>query len=131
MVLVYDGVRPPETRDRSTKGFRILYAGAGSDADRVVLEEARRHEDRTVVHVITSDQQDIGSRLRGLRVHWHWVEQFTRDELRKPARRSKPGRRPQFDEEDDEKPAPPRGAEVDRWLQIFSDDDNDNDEDDA
>jgi len=116
IVVVYDGVRGAGARDRSTKGLRVLYSGEGSNADRLVLEEAHRYEGRTRVHVISSDRKDIGSRLHGFRVHWLRVEDFVRDELRKHERRETARR---ASDAEDEKPAPPRGAEVERWLRIF------------
>ncbi|MEM7263890.1 MAG: NYN domain-containing protein [Planctomycetota bacterium] len=126
VVVAYDGVAEHGERDRSTKGMRIVRAGVGRDADQVVLEEARRHEGRTQVHVVSDDRQDIGSKLRGLRVQWHSVEAFVTTELRRRrgGARSRGTSRSGGVEEDpaDEKPAPPKGAEVDRWLQIFDPD---------
>ncbi|MCA8962496.1 MAG: NYN domain-containing protein [Planctomycetes bacterium] len=118
VVVVYDGVEGPDSRDRSTKGLRILRAGDRTDADRLVLSEVQRHEGRTEVHVVTSDRQDIGSRLRGLRVIWHTVEEFV-GELRRGRTRRQRATERLAPEEPEEKPSAPSGHEIDHWLEIF------------
>lgn len=118
VVLVFDGVS--EERSIRFKGFRVLRPGPGQDADRLVLDEARRHEGRMHVHVITSDRADITTRLRGLDIICHSVEEFSH--VLRPRRRRRVA--PEPIEEALDKPAPPKGAEVDRWLEIFGEDPN-------
>jgi len=115
-LLVYDGSPPPGARSRG-KGLRIVYPRREADADRVILEEARRAEGRMEVRVVTSDRHDIGTRLRGLRVRHYHVEEFCRELW--------PGPQALTTEDfDPEKPAPPRGGEVKRWLRWFEEGDS-------
>lgn len=113
VALVFDGVS--DERSKNFKGFRILRPGPGEDADLIVLDEARRHEGRTQVHVVTSDRADITSRLRGLRIICHSVEEFA--PMLRPNRRRRSA--PAEAEEESDKPGPPRGDEVKRWLEYF------------
>ncbi len=115
-LLVYDGSPPPGARSRG-KGLRIVYPRRGTDADRVILEEARRAEGRMEVRVVTSDRHDIGTRLRGLRVRHYEVEEFCRELWPGPQALA-------TEDVDPEKPAPPRGGEVKRWLRWFEEGDD-------
>lgn len=111
VVVAFDGVAG-EPR-RNVKGLRVIHPRRGVDADRLVLEEARRAEGRMDVHVVSSDRKDIAQRLRGLRVSVHSVEEFR--SMLSPRRGS--GR--DAGAEEAEKPAPPKGADLDHWLREF------------
>lgn len=112
VVVVYDGVTP-EAERVAGKGLRILHPRREGNADRLVLDEARRAEGRMEVHVVSSDRRDITSRLRGLRIRIHETAEFA-------ARlwpRGEPGSGATA--EDPDKPPAPKGGEVNKWLREF------------
>ena len=112
IVVAYDG-RPVDRPTRPVgKGLRIVYPGSGGDADRVVLEEARRAEGRQEVYVVTSDRQDIAARVRGLRVNVLSAEDFAARLSALPGAGDAPG-------SSEEKPAAPSGSQLDHWLKEF------------
>jgi len=93
-------------------------AQSGQSADDQILRLARERGGRgESLRVVTSDFNDIGSRLSGLSVEWVSVEAF-RQVLWGQSRRDVAS----GEDRVEEKPRPPRGKEVDRWLQIFEDD---------
>jgi predicted RNA-binding protein with PIN domain len=107
--VVYDGGRVGRTR-----GVSVAVARAGKTADEEILRLAREHPGGGTVRIVTSDRADIGRRLAGLSVEWVSVEEFRRV-LWAP---TGPGA-PAAGEAAGEKPGPPRGREVDRWLEAF------------
>jgi predicted RNA-binding protein with PIN domain len=113
VLLVLDGVAALGVAAAAeARGLRILRPRPGQDADTVVLDEARRHEGRGRVTVVTSDHKDIGARLRGLRVSWLTIEEFSR--------RLWPDAVDAVGASDSEKPkASRRAADVEEWLQRF------------
>ncbi|MFN0059151.1 MAG: NYN domain-containing protein [Planctomycetota bacterium] len=115
VALVFDGVVGPTDEDvQEQRGLRVLRPRPGQNADAIVLEEARRHEGRMRVVVVTSDRSDIGSRLRGLRVEWLSVEEFSAQLW---PRTTREGAAP----EATEKPRAPRdAAEVADWMRRFA-----------
>ena len=109
VVVAYDRVDGVSVQ--RGKGLRILTASRGGDADRIVLDEARRAEGRMEVNVVSSDRKDITNRLRGLRVKVHSAESFA------PQILPKGGSAPTEVQED--KPKSPSAKEVDMWLEEF------------
>ncbi|MFQ5653952.1 MAG: NYN domain-containing protein [Planctomycetota bacterium] len=114
VLLVYDGAPPQGAPKACPKGLRILHPSRGGDADQVIVREARRHEGRPDlgVRVVTSDRGDIALRLRGLQVAWYSIERFS-PLLWEGREEGEPDGAPGG------KPAPPRGSEVDFWLERF------------
>jgi len=98
--------------------YRTDVAQSGQSADEQILRMARERGGRgESLRVVTSDFNDIGSRLSGLSVEWVSVESFR--QVLWGQRRGDFG---SAEEGVDEKPRPPRGKEVDRWLQVFEED---------
>jgi predicted RNA-binding protein with PIN domain len=107
--LVYDG---GQAGGRS--GVSVAVAAPGRTADDEIVRLAREAARTDRVRVVTSDRHTIGVRLSGLAVDWVSAEEFRRVLWRPTG----PGAPPESAPED-EKPAPPRGGEVDRWLEAF------------
>lgn len=124
IVVAYDGHPPDQPKRPVGKGLRVVYPPSGGDADRVVLDEARRAEGRLDVTVVTSDRADIAGRLRGLRVSIESSESFAGRLFVRASgsgSASTPG---------EEKPSAPSGSQLDHWMKEFGVDDLDLDLDD-
>lgn len=107
--VVYDG-----GSSRRSGAVSVAVARAGRSADEEILRIARGQGGGGTVRIVTSDRADIGSRLPGLAVEWVSVEEFRRV-LWAP---TGPGA-PTAEDAAGEKPAAPRGREVERWLEAF------------
>ena len=112
VVVAYDGISG-EAQRVAGKGLRIVRPQREGDADRLVLDEARRAEGRMEVHVVSSDRRDITGRLRGLRVQIHESAEFATQLWP----RGDPGS--DATPEDPDKPPPPKGGDVNKWLREF------------
>jgi predicted RNA-binding protein with PIN domain len=104
--VVYDG-----GRGGRRSGVSVAIASEGRTADDEIVRLARAAAGERL-RVVTSDRHTIGARLAGLAVEWMTVEEFRRILWRPTAGAPGP-------DEAGEKPAPPRGSEVDRWLEEF------------
>ncbi|MGA1780172.1 MAG: NYN domain-containing protein [Planctomycetota bacterium] len=95
----------------------VHIARRGTTADEEILRVARERGGRERLRVVTSDRKDIGSRLAGLSAEWVSAEEFRRILWGDPRRSG--GQRETAPDGGSEKPGPPRGREVDHWLQEF------------
>lgn len=119
VILVYDGQpgRAHASRAGGLQGggLEVIFSRSPQRADDLVLEYSRTLQERTQLHVVSSDQLDIGARIGALPLK-HWTsESFARhlqDALEKAAPASS-------GEDPGEKPARPRGNEVTDWAREF------------
>jgi hypothetical protein len=108
--VVYDGGEA----SRGRSGVQSSIARRGTSADDRVLTLARSKGGQEIVHVVTNDRSDIGSRLQGSGVKW-----FTCAEFRSHVLKGGVGKKSSRDAGAG-KPAPPRSKkQVDYWLQEF------------
>ena len=68
IILVYDGSAGAPPEREGEPGFEVRFSRPPRKADDVVLDLARRLEGEGDVHVVSSDEHDIGRRIEGLRL---------------------------------------------------------------
>ncbi|MHC4883841.1 MAG: NYN domain-containing protein [Planctomycetota bacterium] len=92
-------------------GLKVEFAGAGRKADDVILARVRRADKPRQILVVTTDRE-LGGNCRALGSRIESVERFLRQH---------PLPVVCANVTEEEKPSPPTGAELERWLEIFGD----------
>jgi predicted RNA-binding protein with PIN domain len=118
VILIYDGQSEVGGFDGRGSGSRghdlpleIRFARPPRSADDDIIDLAHALEGRGDLHVVSSDMQDIGRRLVGLKLR-RWSSREFAEVLRDGGRR-----RPA--PEDGGKPGPISAREVERWVSQF------------
>lgn len=114
LVLLDGGVTPGNA---SLGGMKVEFAGPGRKADDLILSRVRRDSRPRNLLVVTSDRE-LGGNCRALGCRIESVEDLLK-RLSGPA-----SRRQDRSNSEEEKPAPPTGAELERWLTIFREDED-------
>ncbi len=112
ILLVFDGEGARGARRDAGRNFQVLFSRAPETADDLILLLCRQLEGREDVEVITSDLNDIASRLHGLRCRHTTSEEFARL-LANRAAKTGGGHRA------GEKPSAVTDEELDGWLRDF------------
>ena len=116
ILLVYDGRGRGSRPGPGRSGLRICFSPDGKTADNTILDFALSYSGRGEVLVVSSDLKDIGRRLGGTRARPVTSERFL-DVMEEKLRSARGGDGDA--RQADEKPPPPRGEDIDRWLQDF------------
>ncbi len=129
ILLVYDGAGDVETERGGppvAPELEVLFTRPPRSADEEIVDLCHRLATRGPLTVVTSDSNDIGSRIGGLPLRWLTSEEFV-DELDaallRPANASgfenKP-RKPSAAKPEKPDPDTVAPAEVEEWLRVFS-----------
>jgi len=119
VILVYDGQPGMAHASRADGsqggGLEVIFSRSPQRADDLVLDYSRTLQERTQLHVVSSDQLDIGARIGALPLK-HWTSESFALHLQGVLRKATPGA---SGEDPGEKPQRPRGNEVTDWAREF------------